>query len=899
LIGKTLAQYEITGILGKGGMGEVYRARDSKLGREVAIKVLPKEMSGDPEREARFDREARALASLQHANVASIYGFEHVDDVQLLVMELVEGNNLEHRMLDGAIPHDEVLRLARQIAAGLEAAHDKGIVHRDLKPANVMLTSDGDVKILDFGLARAWFGDNPEEESINTSPTITAAMTQAGTILGTAAYMSPEQARGKSVDRRADIWAFGVILWEMLTGKRLFEGETVSDTLAAVIRAEPDWELLPTEEHPVLCRLIERCLTRDARQRLRDIGEARIVLEDPDASASQISVFGIPAAPADDEAASKPPLIPMAIIALLFSALGLGIGWKLLATAPEAQLLHTMIPGPSGLNFRLDGSSPGPASLSPNGKMLTFAVNTDDGASVLFLRHLDHGLPLALSGTEGAAYPFWSPDSQYIGFFTASGDQKLKKVSVNGSPPVTLCPADNGKGGTWNEDGVILFAPDSSSPIHRVSSIGGDPVPITELAAGENSHRHPRFLPGGREFLFLARGNSGSGALHPVRLGSLDSDSTRVITQSECQAEYSEGHLLTVRENVLLATPFDLSAASLTGGATPLVENILIVGSNAAAGVYSVSINGMISFQTGHSSGERILEWQELETENTAALPTIGRLWFPKISPDGKHCVVEVWGESQGDADLWLVDLETGLRTRFTFIEGNEIRAVWTPDSRSVIYASVPSVSEATTQILQQSVDGVGGAAILYESDRRLRPSDVSPDGAFVYLDYDNEGNVEIVRIPLGSDGDPEDAIATEDDEGGARTSPNGKWIAYHAASANRWDVFVSPVEGGRRKWQISTEGGVWPQWKSDGSELFVNSFDGSVLAFTVDTESETFGVGSSRVVARAESPSGDGTAYSIHPDGTRILRTGMDPSATSEISLVHLVTDWRRGLAR
>ncbi len=731
MVDKKLAHYEIVELLGKGGMGEVYRARDSKLERDVALKILPNELASDPERAARFQREARALASLQHPNVASIYGFEEVDGVRFLVMELVEGSDLAQRLRQGAIPPDEALDIARQIAAGLEAAHETGLVHRDLKPANIMLTPSGEVKILDFGLARAWFGDANDERDIAHSPTITAAMTQAGTILGTAAYMSPEQARGKNVDRRADIWAFGVILWEMLTGKQLFEGETVSDTLAAVLRAEPTWESLPTESAPVLCHLIERSLQRDPKRRLRDIGEARILLEGGEVGSSILGLSAL-GTPADTATATKKgwPLPALGVIALVCLVLGSVLGWKVLAKPAGPQLLHLMIPPPEDSEFNLDDNAPGPARLSPDGTMVTFTAIDDKGVTALYLRYLDQPEAAQLSGTETAAYPFWSADNRYIGFFSMK-EGKLRKIAVRGGPPVTLCPASNGKGGSWNKDGVILFAPSHDAVIHRVSDTGGDPIAITKFQGTEDSHRHPRFLPDGKHFLYLAR-QPNVGGMYSIYLASLDSTETpRVITKSEAQPEYSKGSLLTVREGVLLATPFKLSDEKLTEGGTPLVDNVYVYSSGAAVGNYSASTTGMLLYQTGSAVATRFLQSTDLSTNSTSVLGESGQVYFPRISPDGKLAVVEIKSGDDESSDLWLVDLQSGLRTRFTFAKGNESFPTWTPDGKYIIYGAS---HDSTFQIVKQPLEGTGSATVLVESKTAPPPLLGKPRWEFASL---------------------------------------------------------------------------------------------------------------------------------------------------------------------
>jgi Tol biopolymer transport system component len=900
MIGKTLLHYEIKDSIGKGGMGEVFRARDTKLGRDVAIKILPQELSGDPEREGRFQREARALASLQHPNVATVYGFEEAEGLRFLVMELVSGADLTERMKRGPIPVGEALVIARQIAAGLEAAHENGIVHRDLKPANIMETEDGEVKILDFGLAQAWFGDTGTDSGSSMLPTITAAMTQAGAILGTAAYMSPEQARGASVDRRADIWAFGVILFEMLTGTRLFQGETMSDTLAAVLRAEPDWDLLPVDEHPALCRLIERCLERNPKRRLRDIGEARIFLEDGGTSSSSLSFSGVHlgGAGASEPTRARMPLAILAVVAVACLAGGTLLGWQVLASGDPPPVLHTMIPPPEGTDYDLKGTAPGPAMISPDGTMVTFTASDDEGVTRLFLRHLDKGESVSLSGTEFAAYPFWSPDSRYIAFFDMNGG-KLRKVAVAGGPPVTLCAASNGKGGSWNRRDDIIFTPAADTPIYRVPAIGGDPVPITEIASEHNSHRHPRFLPDGEHFLFTARA-SASSEPNTVFLASLDTTVTpRVITQTQANADFVDGQLLTVREGVLMATPFSPDQERVTDGGTPLVEDILVL-PGAAAAVFSSSQNGMMVYQTGASAeAGKVLYWTDLESGGLQALGDPGQVYHPVISPDGTRAVVEVREASNEGTDLWLVDLETGLRTRFTFAPGDEVRPTWSRDGGYVFYESE---QEGVFRIMQQPVEGQGGAAIVLESEREIAPTSLGLGDADLLLDWEREGNeFEMRRLPLAGGEAEVVVMATAEDVnlGGGRYSPDGRWIAYHTESAAGWDIFVMPATGGVRKWQITTDGGVYPRWNADGTELWVSKFNGDLRAYEVDGSGETFRVGNYRQPITVDSPDASGNFYDLHPDGQRILQSGTDPAFRAEVSYLHLVTDWRRGLVQ
>ncbi|MCP4573645.1 MAG: protein kinase [bacterium] len=899
MIGKQLLHYEIQEQIGKGGMGEVFRALDTKLGRDVALKVLPAELSGDPEREARFQREARTLASLQHPNVASVYGFEEAEGARFLVMELIAGAELTERMKAGPVPVDEVLSIARQVAAGLEAAHENGIVHRDLKPANVMETTEGEIKILDFGLAQAWFGNDATQQDSATSPTLTAAMTQVGAVLGTAAYMSPEQARGHAVDRRADIWAFGVILFEMLTGKQLFQGETISDTLAAVLRAEPDWDALPVDEAPELCRLIERCLERNPKQRLRDIGEARIFLQDGGASGSNLSFSRLaPATPHHAPGRSRPPVLLLAGLALICLVAGTFLGRQVLARSEPAPVVHAMIPPPQNTDYQLAGTAPGAAAVSPDGTKMAFTAVDDEGVTLLYLRHLDKGESVALSGTESAAYPFWSFDSRFIGFFVPA-DNKLKKVAVGGGPPVTLCAAENGKGGSWNEHGDIIFADSATSGIFKVPAIGGEPVELTTVDAGYDSHRHPRFLPGGREFIYVGR-HSGGGGDNSVFLAALDTAVVpRNIAESQTQADYANGHLLTVREDVLMATPFTPDQERVIEGGTPLVENVLSI-PGAALGVFAPSATGVMAFQTGASTRTgRMVFWSNIESGAMEALGDPGQLFHPVISPDGLRAVVEVRESSNEGTDLWLIDLTTGLRTRFTFGPGDEARACWSPTGDSVFYQSIEGTAY---RIMEQPVDGPGGAAIVLESEREISPSSVGgADQTLLFDSQREDGKYEIRKLSL-STGDGEATIlasAADENVGGGIYSPDGRWVAYHAQSAAGWDIFVIPAKGGPRKWQVTTFGAAYPRWSHDGKELWVSRFSGDLRAYSVDGSGDTFRVGSFDDRIAVPPPDAVGCFYALHPDGERILQSAPDPAFQAEVSYLHLVTDWRRGLVQ
>jgi len=868
MIGTTILHYEIKSSLGKGGMGEVFCARDTKLGRDVAIKVLPTELSGDPEREARFQREARALAALQHPNVASVYGFEEVKGQRFLVMELVSGQDLTERMKRGPMTVAEVLPIARQIAAGLEAAHETGIVHRDLKPANIMETAEGEVKILDFGLAQAWFGDDGASTESSSAPTITAAMTQA-------------------------------ILFELLTGERLFQGDTVSDTLAAVLRAEPEWDRLPVEEAPALCRLIERCLERNPKQRLRDIGEARIFLQGGDGRDS--SLLGLSSSlllpPADVPTRRTPWLAVTIAASVLTLVAGLFAGGELLASSDPPPVLHTMVPPPRGTDYDLRGTAPGPAVLSPDGTMLVFAARGDDGSSQLYLRRLDKGDSVALSGTGSAAYPFWSPASDAVGFFDMSGG-KLRKVAVAGGPPVTLCPAVNGKGGSWNQAGDIIFAPAHDTPIYRVPAIGGEPVALTSIEPGDDSHRHPRFLPDGQHFVYTARSTE-AGSDNDIYLASLDTTvAARLIATSQAHAEPNGDWLLTVREDVLMATSFSLEMDRVTESGTPLVENILSL-PGAATAIFSSSSTGMLAFQTGSSAeSSRMLGWTVIDSRTTTTFGEPGQVANPVIDPTGRRAVLEVSNTNSAGTDLWLLDLETELSTRFTFASGDETRSCWSRDGQHVFYLAQ---QDGANRIMQQPVEGRGGAAIVLEHERGVTPTSTSPGDRYLLLDWERPDRVfELRRLDLVEGGEPE-VVASDPDGnlGGGQYSPDGRWIAYHTDAASGWNVFVIAADGGARKWQITTDGAVYPRWNTDGTELWVSPFSGDLRAYAVDGSGETYQVGPPRTTVSVPPPTAQGNHYGLHPDGKRLLQESVDPAFRVEVSLLHLVTDWRRALVQ
>ncbi len=840
--GTKLGQYEITGPLGAGGMGEVWRARDTTLDRDVAIKVLPEAFASDAERLARFNREAKLLASLNHPGIAVIHGLHEEEGVRFLAMELVPGEDLAKRLERGTLPVEEGLRIGLQVAQALEAAHAQGVIHRDLKPANIVVTPEGRAKVLDFGLAKG-FDDEPAASSGTSptmSPTVTSAGTVAGLILGTAAYMSPEQARGKPLDRRTDIWSFGCVLYECLAGGMLYRGESVSDSIGAILHKEPDWSTLPPGLPPTIRLLLDRCLTKDRENRLHDIADARIELEraigDPKGAALGLASGGTAGAP---QKASRLPWLLMPVTL----ALGLALGWLVRGGPPAAEAVRSSLPAPEGTSYFSTGQGPGgtgPVAISPDGRQLAFVVRTENGEALLHVRPLDSLASHPLAGTEGARFPFWSPDSSTIGFFAAG---KLRKISAAGGPSLALCDAPSGRSGTWNRDGVIVFAPDGSGPLHRVSAAGGPSTPVTEIAEGsdEQTHRWPWFLPDGRHFLYLARRSGAGERESPIKIGSLDGGEDKVVLDLPSNAVYASGHLLYARDNTLMAHPFDPSTRELTGDPFPVAEHVL---HDAAydRSVFAVSDQGVLVYQQGSSqSGSRLL-WFDRDGNELGEVGQPAPYTSPVLSPDGRFVAVQVLDTDGGSADLWTYELSRNLRTRFTFDAGNDVAAVWSPDGEQVVFSSD---REGKFDLYVKSLSGDQPERLLLKSDSDKFVSDWSPDGRF--LSFSTLGNPQTRRdlwvLPLEENAEPVPFRQTEFSEWNGRFSPDGRWKAYVSDESGRPEVYVTPFPGPGRRWQVSTEGGTRPYWRREGNEIVYLDLDRSLVAAAVDGSGTSFQV--------------------------------------------------------
>jgi len=887
--GTRLGPYEVLSLLGAGGMGEVYRAKDPRLNREVAVKVLPEDLFEGEERKQRFEREAKLLATLNHPNIAAIYSFEEISGRHLLTMELAAGEGLDKKISGGPLPLEESLSLARQIAEALEAAHEKGIVHRDLKPANVVVSDEGRVKLLDFGLAKAFENDAGSSPEISHSPTLTARATAAGVILGTAAYMSPEQARGKPVDKRADVWAFGVVLFEMLTGKRLFHGETVSDTLAAVLRDPVDFGKLPPSTPPSVRVLLERCLERDPKQRLQAIGESRIALERTIAGNSGVRA-GSPRETAPAPRASRTPLYLSWAIAAAFAAAAGALALR--ARAPEERVYRATINPPEGTVFAVDTTQPGPAVLSPDGRKLAFTARGADAKVRLYVRSLDSVEARLLAGTEGAQFPFWSPDGRFIGF---GADQKLKRIEASGGPPSVICATtDFPKGGAWSPAGVIVFAPASGGPLHLVSENGGESKPITKLDAkrGDNSHRMPFFLPDGKHFLYLARIASALPAEgHQLLVGSIDGGESKAIVRSPAAAEYASGHLLFLRDRALMAQRFDPIRLTLEGEPHPVDENISVL-TGAAKALFSASQAGVLVAQVGAAVvlGAQ-LDWVDRGGKVLGSLADRAPYDEASVSPDGRSVVVSALDLKAGTHDLWICDVARNLKTRFTFEPGEELTARWSPDGRSLAYVSNRGAQQG---LYRKQVEGSGVEELLYASESVKLPSGFSPDGKLLaYQELGTETNFDIWILPLTGDRKPYPFLKTSFNEANAVFSPDGKWLAYDSNESGRNEVYVAPFPGPGRKWQVSVQGGGYPSWRQGGKEILYQELQTNrIFSVPVTFKGDTPDFGRATELFVAPQPlAGIASRWDATADGKKFIV--IRPNQTRETGSLTLVVNW------
>jgi len=915
LIGRTLGHYRITAKLGEGGMGVVYRAHDERLARDVAIKVLPEEVAGDPHRLARFEREAKLLASLNHQYIATLHGLEEDDGRRFLVMELVEGEDLAGVLARGAIPIDDALAMALQIAGGLEAAHEQGIVHRDLKPANVMVDAEGGVKVLDFGLAKAFDPDasTPSSpESIAESPTLTAEMTREGVLLGTAAYMSPEQARGKAVDKRADVWAFGCTLYEMLTGTRPFPGTTSTETLAAIIKDDLDWDALPAETRTPVRRLLRRCLTKDPRDRLHDIADARIVLQ----SLSIGDFYG-------DESAVVTPLragwrtwTPWGLAAVLAVALiaAAMIGSRSDGTSGgSTDVVRTKIelpPGTALTNIALGNwSAPirNELALSPDGRTLVFSAETEGGNSnsQLYRRPMDRAEAEVIPGTEGASAPFFSPDGRWIAFWAGGW---LKRIPLEGGLPINLAEYRDPTGpyppmgGSWGADGTIFIGTHFDG-LQTVDSSGGQLEPLTVPGrTTEYGHRMPQVLPGGRAVLFTVA-YSYTGAGGHVEVVSPDTGERKVVVDSGLDGRYvPTGHLLFVQQGTMMAASFDPDQLEVTGRPVPVLEGVTHATNlpggymNSGAGLFTVSDSGTLVYASGGMAPDRRRRFFWIDrngrTEPLPALPKVA-LRFPRVSPDGRLLAFTTGGLN---SSLWVQDLARETNIRLTN-EGRVALASWTPDGEHIVFG----LSRGGVGNLHwMSHRGNEPMERLCTSEYLQQPGSWSPDGRYLaYVQWRHSEGKAIWLLDMGSR-KVEPFLDTEHQYGFPDISPDGRWIAYVSDESGKKEVWVTSFPDREQRMLVSNEGGKAPAWSPDGREIYYLS-ENRLMVVDANAGSE-LSLGIPRTLIEGPLYSSDPVrGYDISPDGKRFIFTAsVEPEHnTPPVRELRVVLNWFEELKR
>ncbi|HEU5182014.1 MAG TPA: protein kinase [Candidatus Polarisedimenticolia bacterium] len=884
--GTRLGPYEVVAPVGAGGMGEVYRARDTRLDRDVAIKVLPSHLSSSAEVRQRFEREAKTISRLSHPNICTLYDVGREGEIDYLVMEYLEGETLADRLTKGPLPLAQTMRCAIEMADALGRAHRQGIVHRDLKPGNIMLTRSG-VKLLDYGLAKAI---QPESApgSLTSLPTEHRNLTQQGAILGTFQYMAPEQLEGKEADARTDLFAFGTVLYEMVTGEKAFSGQSQASLISAIMASDPKpVSAVRPATPPALDRVIKTCLAKDPDARWQSAHDLMRELQ-------WISEPGSQGAPGGVSTARVQPLqrIAWGVTTLVLVATLVLAGWSfwkagLRQAESQKRPIHASLILPEKSALRA-------VALSPDGTRLAFVARDPTGRNLLWIRPLDSPEAQALPGTDSPSYPFWSPDGKNLGFFA---DGKLKRVDAAGGPPQTLCDAPLNRGGSWNQDGVILFSPVVDAGLFKVSASGGVPAQVTRLdpARGESSHRWPFFLPDGKHFLYLVASFAGPREKTGIYVRSLDSNEEKFLVSTNSSLAYAPpGYLLFLRDRTLMAQPFDADRLLVTGDPFPMADRIQYFPQNYSS-MFTVSQNGILAYQPRLAPGSSQLFWFDRSGKQIGSVGAPADHANPRISPDGKKIALDIMDPQTGNMDVWLYESSGGIATRFTSHAAIDAGPIWSPDGRNI---ALFSLRRNHPDIYLKPASGAVEEALLLESEGSKYPQDWSPDGRFIlYQVVTAQSNIQLAVLPMDGEKKPYPLIQSTYGVRQGQFSPDGRYVAYASNESGKWEIVVAPFPGPGGNWQVSTGGGTEPRWRRDGKELFYLAPDAKLMSvrikegpgFDAEPPLPLFSIRRREPIS-----SGDSFSYDVSADGQRFLvNTDLRESDSTTLTLL---LNWTEG---
>jgi Tol biopolymer transport system component/tRNA A-37 threonylcarbamoyl transferase component Bud32 len=879
--GTKLGPYEVVAPLGAGGMGEVYRARDTRLNRTVAIKVLPAKMVSDVDSRQRFEREAKTISALQHPNICTLYDLGHQDGVDYLVLEFVEGETLEARLAKGPLPVEQVLRYSGEIAGALDKAHRQGIVHRDLKPGNIMLTKSG-AKLLDFGLAKLQVDSAALSSALTEVTVADAKLTAAGMLVGTFQYMAPEQLEGKEADGRSDIFALGAVIYEMATGKAAFAGKSRASLIAAILSTEPPAiSSVQPMTPPALDRVVKRCLAKDPDDRWQNAGDLASELKWIGEGGSQAGV----AAPVTAAApAKKPSWLPWAVAAAFAALAFFAMVLYLRNSGAPANSIQAYLPPPDNTTYFFSGDGAGYPIISPQGDQVAFAASDEKGTRLLWVRSLADGSARSLPGTDSATLPFWSPDGKSLAYF-ASG--KVKRVAVVGGAPVDIVDAENPRGGSWGANDIIIYTPSTQNSIFSVPTTGGTPKQVTAIDhARHTTHRWPYFLPDGKHFLYLAASHAKPHSdLDEIYVASLDGKENRRLTGATSNAVAVPGYLLFLQGTSLMAQPFDLSSATLKGEPVSIAPNVHFEEGNWR-GVFDCAQDGTLVYQSAMGSQGTQLVWYGRDGRVLGKLDEVGRYGELRLSPDG-HKLVAAIGDPA--SSIWVYDLVRGVRTRYTFAATADRSPIWSADGRQILF--MRNSASGGSDIYAIDTDSAGTEKLFYSSKTLKRPTDSSPDGKTLAITETQVG-VGVSLLPTTGDKQPSEFLSQKLNTSDAMFSPDGHWVAYSSQESGRNEIFVTQFPEARGKWQISASGGRQPRWRRDGKAIFFWATDQNFMEAEVETKGGQFQVGAVRPlfkVAMPLSPFGSPT-YDVTPDGQRFIVNTANSTGDQPLTVV---TNW------